>query len=119
MALTDLTVRDCVRDDLGSGTATEAVVVPCSQAHHAQVFSRVEATGPAAYPGENAVRSQAEGLCTAAAPSNLVSGLPGDAEVLYSYPKAAGWLTGDRVITCLVNTPGATSTVELVNAGAR
>jgi hypothetical protein len=119
VALSALRVGDCVKDDLGSGEARMAGVVPCTQAHHGEVFSVGRATGVGAYPGDSAVRTQAEQLCNKAVPANLVSDLPTGSELLYSYPKSPGWLSGDRAVTCLVNIPGATSTVELVNAAAR
>jgi hypothetical protein len=60
-------VGDCLNDATASGTVTTAPIVPCSQPHDSEAYTSVKMAG-GAFPGEAAVKSQADQGCAAAFP---------------------------------------------------
>jgi len=112
-----LRVGDCL-STWDTGVVSVITLVPCADAHRAQVFT--EGSLPAgAYPGEQAVIAAADQLCTDKASGRNWTDLPGDARVSYLYPRSDGWASGDRHVTCLVVTSApVTGSATAVDAAA-
>jgi len=96
----DLEAGDCVNGIRGAQEFRRLPTVPCAQPHEAEVFAVFTLAG-SAWPGEAAVRAQAE---------NCVTRLPGYApaaavddklDVFSLHPTRESWGQGDRLVTCL------------------
>jgi Domain of unknown function (DUF4328)/Septum formation len=91
---------DCV-NGLGEAAQIRAVeVVPCEQAHQAEVLSGFRVMGGDDFPGMAAITSEAERRCgarvAAAAPPRRNGPVP-----FFLHPTAQSWALGDRVVTCV------------------
>jgi hypothetical protein len=89
-------------------------VVPCDQAHNAQVFA-VFAVAGSGYPGTAALQRQAAAGCHARIAGSINRSLITSSMTLqYLYPESQSWADGHRSITCLVvNSANMTSSVLL------
>jgi len=105
----ELQAGDClVGSDVGLGTSSPwpdyVTVVPCTQQHIAEVFFAGDAWPESqAYPGDNAIDSQAENRCDAA--FNEYDGITSDNSIFtYDYVTPSGgedWAAGDRWLMCV------------------
>ncbi|NLG54415.1 MAG: hypothetical protein GX542_02010 [Rhodococcus sp.] len=111
----DLTVGDCLVEDLGFGEESVTVeggqkTVPCSEPHTFEVYHEHVMTGRS-YPGEDAAIDEAAEECSIAFDSFV--GMDYQDSVLdlfYLYPTEESWAEGDRVVSCLIGDPdGETS----------
>lgn len=109
-------VGDCLNDATATGTVTTAPVVPCSEPHDSEAYKSVEMSG-SAFPGADAVTSQANQACAAAFPDFI--GTPYDnsnLSISYYFPTKESWVNGDRQILCTAFDDGVKTTGTLKNA---
>jgi hypothetical protein len=83
-------------------------VVACREPHTQEVFATVEDnTGSDSYPGDQALRSFADGQCL-----QRFQGYVGidyrQSSLYYTYllPSVRSWAAGDRTVVCVVTTTG-------------
>ncbi len=112
----DLQVGDCLRSAPKEGVATRGTVVPCDQAHTAQVFHIADLPKQATYPDERTLARQAEDLCHQGQKNLNLGEVPDDGEVMYFYPVESSWPI-ERSVQCVLTTD-APLTRSLVRAGA-
>jgi Domain of unknown function (DUF4190)/Septum formation len=93
----DLRVGDCVNDLEETTMEVSVEVVPCSQAHDAEVISSFELPG-SDYPGEDSIFRVADRRCSREL--DAVAGAQGG-EPFYFYPTEQSWGTGDRQVNCI------------------
>lgn len=111
-------VGDCLDDATASGTVTTAPIVPCSKAHDSEAYKSITmADGDGSFPGQDAVKAQADQGCADAFPGFIGikyddSGL----SISYYYPTADSWKNGDREILCTVYDKDKKTTGTLKNA---
>jgi hypothetical protein len=90
------------------------MLVACSEPHEVEVFATVELPDTRDFPGDLAVRDEADSRCSHAfaeyAPAFVDD--PG-IEVSYLYPDALAWGAGDRDVTCLAGDPARMRTGSL------
>ena len=109
-------VGDCLNDATATGTVTTAPVVPCTEPHDSEAYKSVEMSG-SAFPGADAVTSQANEACAAAFPDFI--GTPYDnsnLSISYYFPTKESWANGDRQILCTAFDDGVKTTGTLKNA---
>ncbi|QIS40921.1 septum formation family protein [Clavibacter capsici] len=126
----DLRQGDCIEDqslvDSVSGEDTDGVAqevtavrtVPCSDPHDFEAYREVTLTGGSDYPGSDPVDAQADDACGTAFDSFIGFDYQ-DSIYDYTYyqPTAEGWMTGDRIVTCLVGDPAGKTTGSLAGIG--
>ena len=114
----NIAIGDCFAGDLmGTNLSTAnqsapltietVVVVPCSQEHHWEFFSRIEL--PALDYVESEVQITSQANCESAS-NPIMSKYPSvsetfkspNAQVIGLYPNAVAWDRGDTKITCLI-----------------
>jgi len=99
-----IAVGDCLELP-DQGTVRNLTEQPCGSPHQAELIYRGALDGPR-YPGEAVVQNQVESFC-----SNQFETYVGRAfddsrfEMLYIYPLASTWTTGDREYLCMANEP--------------
>lgn len=105
-----LEVGDCFNDGLadGAGDVLEPRAIDCAQPHTAEVF-HVATLPDGDFPGDAAVRDQAQELCLAQFAGYV--GLPFEQSVLnasFLGPVEDTWAAGDREVVCYLTgaTPG-------------
>jgi hypothetical protein len=77
-------------------------VVPCTQAHNAQVYAKFPATG-SSYPGPAGLHQQAAPGCRSRMAGNLDKSLiTSTMTIQFLYPEPGSWAGGQRDISCLV-----------------
>jgi len=109
-------VGDCLDDASSTGTVTTAPIVPCSEPHDSEAYKSVQMTD-GAFPGADAVTTQANEACAAAFPAFI--GVPYDdsnLSISYYFPTKDSWANGDREIMCTVYDDGVKTTGTLKNA---
>lgn len=96
-------VGDCLDDAAIQGTTTTAPIVPCTGPHDSEAYARFLLTD-ADYPGEDAVKSEADAGCSGTAFANFVGIASADSTLQYSYyfPTGDSWSTGDREVMCTI-----------------
>jgi hypothetical protein len=102
----DLKVGDCV-DDLVALDYTVILglnVVSCASAHDSEIYALPALSGPATYPGDDAIKTLADDACHAAfAPYVGIPVENSDLDYDYYTPTETGWnRDGDRTATCVV-----------------
>ncbi|MEU3464875.1 septum formation family protein [Streptomyces sp. NPDC006733] len=110
----DLRTGQCfnLRGDSLSGSSGESRgvdVVPCSEAHDAETFGVTSLSdGSGSYPGDDAVRTMAEGKCDALADEYLDGSdrSVDELDIYYSLPRKSAWTRGDRGVTCFFGDSG-------------
>ncbi|MEU6378223.1 DUF4190 domain-containing protein [Streptomyces sp. NPDC046909] len=95
---------DCFDSGTGSltGEAYDVDEVPCSQAHHGEVFAVVTLpAGP--FPGDDELTDTADDKCYALPETYAMDAwaVPADVDVYYLVPSKESWTFGDREVTCL------------------
>lgn len=109
-------VGDCLDDASSTGTVTTAPIVPCNQPHDSEAYTSVQMKD-GAFPGADAVTTQANETCAAAYPAFI--GIPyddSDLSISYYFPTKESWANGDRQIMCTVYDNGVKTTGTLKNA---
>lgn len=96
-------VGDCLDDADIQGTTTSAPIVPCTGPHDSEAYGRFLLTD-SAYPGEDAVKAEAETGCGGTLFADFVGIASADSTLQYSYyfPTADSWSTGDREVMCTI-----------------
>jgi hypothetical protein len=100
-----LRIGDCIMTGNLGKNVESVPVVPCDQAHDAQI-SGLELLPAGAWPGQDAVHRGAADLCRKAL-QNFV-GISYEESVLefHSFtPTSAAWAAGDRSVLCDVSDP--------------
>lgn len=105
-----LAVGDCVDWPSGSQPIESVLLIPCGQAHNAQVFATWELSG-SSYPGDDKVIQAASQGCPER--EGRLSAAASSLQVSYLYPGQPDWAVGDRLVTCVVfgPTPDLTSSL--------
>jgi hypothetical protein len=98
-------IGDCFESLPGDSTISTIPGVPCSTAHHWQVFHK-EDTTLASYD-KNALDADVDAICSAAL-EDLVYGLSEEkyrtyeeSNTFYLFPTSESWDKGDRTVDCL------------------
>ena len=109
-------VGDCLNDATASGTVTTAPIVPCSQPHDSEAYkSIIMADGD--FPGEDAVKSQADQGCADAFPDFVgIAYEDSNLSISYYFPTSDSWSNGDREILCTIYDDGVKTTGTLKGA---
>lgn len=111
-----LKVGDCLDDASSSGTVTTAPTVPCGEPHDSEAYAAVTMKGTA-FPGDAAVKDQANEGCAGAFPAFV--GIAYDDSALsisYYFPTKESWANGDRQILCTIYDPDTKTTGTLKSA---
>lgn len=109
-------VGDCLNDASSSGTVTTAPIVPCSRPHDSEAYKSIKLAN-GSFPGETAVKSQADQGCAAAFPGFIgVSYDDSNLKISYYFPTSDSWKNGDREILCTVYDDGVKTTGTLKDA---
>jgi len=109
-------VGDCLNDATASGTVTTAPIVPCSKPHDSEAYKSI-LMKDGDFPGEEAVKTQADQGCADAFPDFV--GIPYDDSKLsisYYFPTTDSWSNGDREILCTIYDDGVKTTGTLKGA---
>ena len=112
----DIEVGDCLNDAEASGTVTTAPIVPCDEPHDSEAYAIV--TVPDGdYPGEDAIKAQADAGCVAEFAEFVGVGYT-DSELEYTFyfPSENSWAQGDREILCEVYDPDSQTTGSLAGS---
>jgi len=103
-----LDTGDCFDTPSGTRTVTSVDVVPCTQAHNAQVFARFNLPRGSrfSYPGQARVGRLAAMGCSARLSLSLDRlKLPKGSSVQLIYPLIGSWLLGRRTVSCVIVSP--------------
>ena len=109
-------VGDCLNDATASGTVTTTPIVPCSKPHDSEAYKSI-LMKDGDFPGEEAVKTQADQGCADAFPDFV--GIPYDDSKLsisYYFPTSDSWSNGDREILCTIYDDGVKTTGTLKDA---
>jgi hypothetical protein len=109
-------VGDCLNDASATGTVTTAPIVPCSQPHDSEAYKSITMKD-GAFPGADAVTTQADAGCAAAFPDFIgVAYDNSSLKISYYFPTKDSWANGDREILCTVYDDGVKTTGTLKGA---
>jgi len=109
-------VGDCLNDATATGTVTTAPIVPCSKPHDSEAYKSIK-MADGAFPGEDAVKSQADQGCADAFPDFVgMSYNDSNLKISYYFPTSDSWANGDREILCTVYDDGVKTTGTLKGA---
>ncbi len=111
-------VGDCLNDVTTTGTVTTAPIVPCSEPHNSEVYKSITMpNGTGGFPGDDAVKAQAEQGCADAFPGFIgISYNDSSLSISYYFPTSDSWANGDREILCTVYDQGTSTIGTLKNA---
>ena len=116
----DLNAGDCLDPPADvSGEIADIKVVPCADPHTQEVYAKVDST-TSAYPGAEALATEANGLCVTAMQEPPLNLSPDDG-YFWSYllPSFNGWnKDNDRTIVCVFVFPSQTAVTGSVYAQA-
>ncbi len=113
-----LRTGDCFQNPGSQAVVTTVAVVPCTQAHNAQVFAQFPATGGSTYPGLAALKAQARQGCRARIRTNVNRSLVTNSMTIqFLYPESDSWASGQRTIRCLIVDSSADLTTSLMASG--
>lgn len=110
-------VGDCITTTTTEGKGITSAKIDCASAHDGQV-THVETLPEGDYPGEAAIREQANTICSGDVFTSFI-GIPFAESALsgsFMYPQQFNWTVGDRQITCLVHEAGGQTTGSLQGA---
>lgn len=96
-AVFELRQGDCFngRNDIG------ITLGACSSPHQAEVFATFPAIGPATWPGDLALQTQAESGCASRLAGYMKPDLAANAlDQEFIYPDAVAWQAGVRTVIC-------------------
>lgn len=114
----DLTVGDCMVEDLGMGDSVEGdqLTVDCADPHLAEAYAAKDVEGRT-FPGEAEVSDAADEFCAEAFDSFVgIDYNDSELEISMLMPTAQSWRGGDREILCLVVDPAGDTTGTLRGA---
>lgn len=113
----DVKVGDCVGDFEDEDEVTDVSVVPCADEHAQEVFASAEIPD-GDFPGDDALREQAQEECAAEFATFVGTPWP-ESELDYTWlqPTEESWSQGDRELICLVYDPAGPVTGSLEGAG--
>lgn len=114
----DLTVGDCMVEDLGMGDSVEGdqLTVDCADPHQAEAYAAKDVEG-STFPGEAEVSDAADEFCAEAFGSFVgMDYNDSELEISMLMPTARSWRGGDREILCLVVDPAGDTTGTLRGA---
>ncbi|MGH8836461.1 MAG: septum formation family protein [Actinomycetes bacterium] len=101
--VTDLKLGDCFTEP--SGELVERITkVNCSGPHDAEIFAVPDLPSSARYPGNAAIESQADRVCTDASGAIDRDKLPGGATIGYFFPTEDNWSGDDSAARCYIAT---------------
>ncbi|WP_158562922.1 septum formation family protein [Marinitenerispora sediminis] len=111
-----IAVGDCLNDAAMTGEVQEVPVISCDQPHDSEVYASV-IMADGAFPGDEAVNSEAETKCDEEFTS-FVGLTYMESVLLYSWyvPTEQSWSNGDREILCLISSPDGQTTGSLQGA---
>lgn len=110
-------VGDCIGSFEDGEQVSELPVVPCEDAHDQEVFAASTVPDADAYPGDDAVQTQAEADCSAE--FETFTGVAYEESELYVNfltPTEDSWAQGDREILCAIYDPAGQTTGTLKDA---
>jgi len=99
-----LAVGDCFDWPTGSQSAGSVLLIPCGQAHNAQVFAVWELSG-SSYPADNELHQVLSQGCLGR--QQRLSTAAQSLEVSDIRPSPAGFALGDRKVYCAIVSPTA------------
>jgi hypothetical protein len=109
-------VGDCLNDATASGTVTTAPIVPCSKPHDSEAYKSI-LMKDGDFPGEDAVKTQADQGCADAFPDFVgISYDDSNLSISYYFPTSDSWANGDREILCTIYDDGVKTTGTLKDA---
>ena len=109
-------VGDCLNDATASGTVTTAPIVPCSQPHDSEAYKSI-LMKDGDFPGEDAVKAQADQGCADAFPDFVgIAYDDSNLNISYYFPTSDSWANGDREILCTIYDDGVKTTGTLKDA---
>jgi hypothetical protein len=109
-------VGDCLNDATASGTVTTAPIVPCSKPHDSEAYKSITMKD-GDFPGEAAVKAQADQGCGDAFPDFVgIAFNDSKLDISYYFPTSDSWANGDREILCTVYDDGVKTTGTLKGA---
>lgn len=109
-------VGDCLNDGGVDAEVSTVTKIDCTLPHDSEAYAGIT-MDDGDYPGEGAVRGQAETDCTDR--FDMFVGLDytnSELEFAYYYPTAASWAQDDREILCLIMDPAGKVTGSLDGA---
>ncbi|MEU0374965.1 septum formation family protein [Streptomyces sp. NPDC006283] len=98
-----LAIGDCYNPNgKAEGEALAIEVVPCAEAHEAQVVGEFTLDDAKTFPGDEAITAIADERCPAEAAKFAPDtwALPKGVEMFYYTPTTESWTTGDRAVSC-------------------
>jgi hypothetical protein len=111
-----LNTGDCYNpNSKGEGTEVLVEIVPCAEAHTAQVVGGFKVDEGSAYPGDEAISAIADKRCPVEAGKFAPDtwALPKGVAVFYYTPTKESWATGDRAVSCTYSHESGTFTGSL------
>lgn len=102
--LDDLRVGDCPASAPDEGARTTKVV-PCTEAHRAEVYATFPLSAPS-FPGEAEVTRFATGGCNERLATFVGQGRVDSFDIFYVAPNDRSWPLGDREVICLLTPTG-------------
>lgn len=114
-----LKVGDCFDNPITTGDVLSVNLVPCTQAHNAQVFATFKLTGSnLSYPGDTAIQKLSANGCMARNDHLDQAKLNSSMDLYYIYPKGPQWIFGQRTVKCVVATSQPDLNSSLLAPGA-
>ena len=111
-----LRAGDCFQYPGAKIAITEVTLLPCTQAHNAQVYAVFPATG-SSYPGPAALHRQSAAGCRARLRGNVNGSLiTNTMSGQFLYPEPGSWAAGERTIRCLIVDSSADMTSSVLVA---
>jgi Domain of unknown function (DUF4190)/Septum formation len=112
--VSSLRTGDCFQYPGARIIITKVTVVPCTQAHNAQVYAEFPATG-SSYPGPAALHRQSAAGCRARLAGNVNESLVTQTMTgQFLYPEPGSWASGERTIRCLIVDSSADLTTSVL-----
>ncbi|MFE5819790.1 septum formation family protein [Streptomyces sp. NPDC056479] len=114
-----LATGDCYNpNSKGEGTEVLVEIVPCAEAHTAQVVGDFKIDQGSAYPGDDAISAIADERCPVEAGKFAPDtwALPKGVAIFYYTPTKESWTTGDRAVSCTYTHESGTFTGSLDTA---
>ncbi|MDC0765930.1 septum formation family protein [Streptomyces sp. HD] len=111
-----LDIGDCYNPNgAAEGEAVAVEVVPCEEAHEAQVVGEFSVDEVKTYPGDDGVSAIADKRCPVEAGKFAPDtwALPKGVAVFYYTPTKESWATGDRAVSCTYTKESGTITGSL------
>jgi hypothetical protein len=116
LSVFSLAVGDCFNNPVGATSVASVTVIPCNQAHNAQIYAKVTLAGSdRSYPGTAVVTRLAAGACNARTGSLDKSKVTNSMTLRILFPEAYSWLNGERTVACVITNPTANLTSSLLN----